>query len=331
MASPKRVLVNPRAEAQARVGDRYQVRVLEPSPPAVTEEPFADDPVALGPRDDATPVLSPVPNADRTWDDLAAAEPDLAEFCAPRWLGAWRALLPITDLDRYGRTRSSWHALAEHVVAPARHAVNAKIGLRFTRNGFGTPFFGADEQVRVHGAELTWVRDGTETDESVTTIGAAAAAIGIEPGAPATVFVPTTDGNPDATLTIDPAAASRLGDWFGFGGLLLEWVRAEAAGSSDSPTPVQLWPEHFDLGTEIGDEASGHRGTFGASPGDEAHPEPYLYVTHWSDVAPAPFWNATSFGGAICSYSELLAAPDDRAAGLAFLRAGRDALVGNTQ
>ena len=36
---------DPAAEAAAAVGDGFEVRVLEPSPPAVAEEPFwADDP-----------------------------------------------------------------------------------------------------------------------------------------------------------------------------------------------------------------------------------------------------------------------------------------------
>ena len=40
---------DPRQEAFDRLGGRYEVRVLEPSPPAVDEEPwFADDPAAPG-------------------------------------------------------------------------------------------------------------------------------------------------------------------------------------------------------------------------------------------------------------------------------------------
>src|SRR5690242_15622728 len=41
--------VNPRVEAFERLGGRYEVRVLEPSPPAVNSAPwYADDPVARG-------------------------------------------------------------------------------------------------------------------------------------------------------------------------------------------------------------------------------------------------------------------------------------------
>ena len=63
--------VDARQEAFDRVGGRFDARVLEPSPPAVTEPPwFADDPVAPEPRMPGLPLLGPVSSADRTWDDL---------------------------------------------------------------------------------------------------------------------------------------------------------------------------------------------------------------------------------------------------------------------
>lgn len=84
--------LDPRAEAAARLGGR-EVRVLEPSPPTVREGPwFADDPVA---RESAADVVSPVSSGDVLWDDLAREDPALAEFCAERWLGAWRRLEPL--------------------------------------------------------------------------------------------------------------------------------------------------------------------------------------------------------------------------------------------
>ena len=47
-----------------------------------------------------------------------------------------------------------------------------------------------------------------------------------------------------------------------------------------------LWPEHFDVATTIGEI------NFGGSPGDEAHPLPYLYVGPWSlPDGDDPFWN----------------------------------------
>ncbi|MGH8874984.1 MAG: hypothetical protein ACRDVM_07020, partial [Acidimicrobiia bacterium] len=114
--------------------------MLEPSPPAVHEGPwFADDPVnAPG---EGRPVVSPIPNGGLTWDDLAAGDEELARWCADRWLGARRRLVQLPD--GFASTREALHQLAHYVLAPARHSANTKIGLRFTRGGFGSPFFGA--------------------------------------------------------------------------------------------------------------------------------------------------------------------------------------------
>ncbi len=164
--------VDPRREARERVGHRFDVRVLEPSPPASATPPlFADDPVQDADGSES-PVLAPAPvaGAATTWDDLAREEPELAPWCADRWLGAWRPLVLPSDGAALVATRTSWHTLAEHVVAPARHRANGKIGLRFTRGGFGTPFFGADEQARVGAAGLTHVVGGAATLHPVTSV-----------------------------------------------------------------------------------------------------------------------------------------------------------------
>ncbi len=313
-----------RQEAAERVGGRFDVRVLEPSPPAVADAPFAaDDPVAVEPRTSGVPLLTPVPGGDTTWDALARAEPDLVDFCADRWLGAWRPLAPLADPDAFSETRRALHALAEQVLAPARRRANGKIGLRFTRAGFGTPFFGDDEQVRVERGDLVVVRGDDVKREPVTTLAAAGGLVGITPAAPADVYEPETDVAPDDPLAVDTDAARLLGDWFGFACSVLEELRV-ALSAWDIRT--QLWPEHFDLSIDLGDEASGTRGTFGASPGDAAHPEPYLYVTHWADVPEASYWNDDAFAGASLSYAVLAGGDDGRALALDFFRAGLAAL-----
>ena len=223
-------------------------------------------------------------------------------------------------------TRDALHAVAEHVVAPARRRANGKIGLRYTAGGFGTPFFGRDEQVRVEGSDVVVVRDGREAREPVTTVAAAARLVGIEPGPPADLYQPAITIEPDAALAVDPHAARLLGDFFGFSCSVLEELRA-TSGATDTRT--QLWPEHFDLSIDIGDEAAGTRGTFGASPGDATHPEPYLYVTHWTERVPAdPFWNDTAFGGASLGYSTLLGVDGQRTTALDFFRTARSVLAG---
>jgi hypothetical protein len=326
-----------RREAFDRVGGRFDVRVLEPSPPAILEGPwYADDPVAIEPRDLERPLVSPVPGGDLTWDQLARDEPVLRDWCADRWLGAWRRLQSIADLRALSATRVSWHVLAEHVVAAARHRANGKIGLRFTRDGFGTPFFaesagsprpsGPATQVRIEGAEIVVVCGDDVERAEISTPAAAGRMVGVEPGAPREVFPPTTELHVDALLIVDAGSGRLLSDWFGFTCSLLETLRAEARSTD---TRTQLWPEHFDLSIELGDQAARTRGTFGASPGDREHPEPYLYVTHWSpDTTADPFWNDEAFAGASLPYRDLLEVDDQRGAALAFFRNGLRVLSG---
>ncbi len=333
-----------RREAFDRIGGRYDVRVLEPSPPASLEAPwFADDPVA--PSADAEPsgrvvagaTVFPVSGYGLTWDQLCRGQlaldaellRDLDHWCAPRWLGAWPRLAAVADPERLADTRRSWQVLAEHVLAPARHAANGRIGLRYTRHGFGTPHYRAPEtkadgQVRIDGADLVLERGTIAIRSPITTLAAAAEIVGVDPGRSTGVYEPTTSAAPDEPLPVDADAARVLGDWFGFGCSVLEQLRA--THRDDRPSRVQLWPEHFDLSVDLGDDARATRGTFGASPGDEAHAGPYLYVTHWTDmgadVAADAFWNNDAFGGASLGYDALVAADDPRAEALAFLARG---------
>jgi hypothetical protein len=106
---------------------------------------------------------------------------------------------------------------------------------------------------------------------------------------------------------------------------VLEQLRAEA-GPAEKPSLVQLWPEHFDIAVELGDEDSGARANYGFSPGDEAHDEPYVYVGPWTARPRGPLWQASGFPGAELSLTEVLAADDQRAAALEWLRVRRDAL-----
>jgi hypothetical protein len=343
--------VNPLEEARARIGNGYDVRVLEPSPPAVTREPFADDPLARGAVAGGHTLVAPFETGvagDLTWDGLARNDSDLAAWCAVRALGAWPAPPALPSTDALVATRLSLHALAEHVLCPARHRVNGKIGLRFTRGGFGTPFFGTDEQVRVEGATLVYTAftPARETVTDLTTIGAAASAVGISPGAP-DLFVPTTPLDVDRPFDLDIAALAVFGWWFGFAMSVLAQLRAEAPSNlPDAPAPslVQIWPEHFDCAAELGDTAAGHRANFGASPGDATHPEPYLYVGPWdtsflarpepdageesaaeAPAPPDPYWNE-SFGSSL-PFSALVGPTSARDTALAFFREGRDRLA----
>jgi hypothetical protein len=197
--------------------------------------------------------------------------------------------------DGFGAAVSSLHRVAEDVVAPARKPDN-EIALEPTPGGFGTPEFeweGATHQVRVEGAEL--VRE--------------------------------VDGRQQRTpLEVDPVAAAALADWYAFGAAALERLAADAGPDEGASAPI-LWPEHFDVAIELGSEPAGRRATYGFSPGDERHPEPYAYVGPWSPQATGELWNANGFAGAELGYAELLGAEDQEAAALEFFAARRDALA----
>lgn len=196
----------------------------------------------------------------------------------------------------FAATRDELHRVAEQVVSPARVAATGnEIALEATPGGFGTPAFPGGGLVRVDGAELVVEEaDGTEQR---------------------------------SRLDVDPAAAAALGALYAFAWDVLGTLRDEAQDDADV-SELHLWPEHFDVAFEQGPEADGRRAGYGVSPGDDDHPEPYLYVGPWAEPPSGPGWTATGFRGAELGYADLLAAPDQRSAALDFFRSRRDELLG---
>jgi hypothetical protein len=208
-------------------------------------------------------------------------------------------------------TREALHAVAERVVSPLRvQATGNEIALTPAPGGFGTLELPSGGRVSVSGTEIV-AADGRRAE--LTSLRDAARHVGLR----------AADELPGEPLAIDPAAAGYLAELFAFAGDALDALAAEV----DDPSPAYLWPEHFDVAIEGGDEAAGTRATYGASPGDEHHPEPYLYVGPWV-AREGELWQATGFAGAEVAYREIAAAPDPREAALAFWRARRDALRG---
>jgi hypothetical protein len=87
---------------------------------------------------------------------------------------------------------------------------------------------------------------------------------------------------------------------------------------------IRCWPHHFDLAriipleTDAEGESTKSIG-IGLSPGDETIDEPYLYINVWPQLEwellnkhplPSGHWNKTSWSGAIFTYTELIAMPD---------------------
>ena len=226
------------------------------------------------------------------------------------------ALAPLPPAFR--TTTEALHRLAVYVVSPAQRLANGEIIMRATTGGFETFEFNG-RRISVRDDRL--VVDGLA--HPITTLRAAAHAAGIEPDiGQEELFDVPPPGDLDAPLEVDPEAAHALGDWYELATDLLEELRSEAE-PVDDPTIVRLWPEHFDIAIDLGDEAAGRRATYGASPGDRHHAEPYLYVSPWvgrlDDTFDHPSFNGASL---VRTQLERSAAPAEEA--LAFLRGARD-------
>jgi hypothetical protein len=227
--------------------------------------------------------------------------------------------------DSFDAVRDGMHALAEHVLAPARYLVDGHIGLAPTPGGFGTPTFGDGERVRVDGVELVHERPGTSTRVRITTLGDAAAFVGIPLGAPKNVYAPATPCVADSPIAPDAAAALALAAWIAFGDSLLAELRETYA--AHEPTVATMWPEHFDLACELGNAEAGTRANYGVSPGDTAIAQPYLYVGPWEAGRRTGKLASYPFGAAI-TYEELRAAVDAKGAGIDFFLEGAALLLG---
>jgi hypothetical protein len=228
-----------------------------------------------------------------------------------------RRLQPLSP--SFAATRSSLHQVAEQILAPARKPDN-EIALQATAGGFGTPpfeFEGDERQVRVQGDELVSCVGAEERRSPITSLRAAGDLVAELLGEEASLD--------DRPLDIDSTAASVLASWYALGASVLDRLIVEA-DPGDEPSPVTLWPEHFDIAIELGSQAQGLRANYGFSPGDGEHPEPYVYVGPWTAEVEGELWTAIGFSGAELGYAALLAAEDPCDAALHFLRTRKQAL-----
>lgn len=315
MNAMERTARNARLEAAAIVG--HEVRVLEPSPPAVVVEPFfADDPAAI----DGADAISPTSAGSRSCTEHGAEDGAVAAYARAQWLGNYKSLPPVPA--GYANGRNDFHRVAFGVVSNARKAANGKFELRYTYNGFGTPFFGDDEQVRVKGPELVVQRGDHVVSERLTTLARAAEVAGTVANADQAEHDTIELGDVNRPLDIRGEVGDFLGDWYGFVTSVLEELRL-GRGDGDDLGRIQIWPGHFDPAVELGDADGGQRATYGGSPGDGGHAEPYLYVGPWGAVDDGdPYWNADGYTGASLDYGDLLAATDPRELALEFFRTG---------
>jgi hypothetical protein len=207
---------------------------------------------------------------------------------------------PLRPLPaEYGPDRTELHRIAEHVLKPKRLLETGnEIALRYTPDGFGTPPWesgaesGRPGSARVAGTEIVIV-DGDREERT--------------------------------PIEVEAAVVSAIATWFALGTAALATL-VERHPELD-PEPIRLWPEHFDVATVLGSESGGSRANYGASPGDDDHPEPYLYVGPWQEQQ-GEVWNATSFHGAELGHAELLRAPDQLERATAFFLEHLQALEG---
>jgi hypothetical protein len=201
-----------------------------------------------------------------------------------------------TSPDEFASTRDTLRRVAGSILARRRSALTGRIGLRASPGGLATPASGPDDEViRTDGAALIVERGGVTTVSGLTTLRAAADHVGVDLDSP--VFLGADappPGDPDTPLRIDDRSARELGAWFIFATTVLDGVLAHL-GPSAQASVIQLWPEHFDVACDVAwGDGERQRVNLGASPGDNHHPRPYLYVGPWGPERPgqAGYWNA---------------------------------------
>ena len=223
--------------------------------------------------------------------------------------------------------REELRRVAVHIVARARVEATGRFGLRVVPNGFGTPEFGAGPtRVRVCSGAL-WV-ESTATGAALTrsaalhgsSLRSLADVAGVDLEVDLSVGTDTPPlGDIDAPLITDDTTLAAIADWWTLGARAIDAV-VQGCPPESRPTVAQLWPEHFDLGLDVGVGTT--RVNLGASAGDSFHQGPYLYVGPWSAERPgdAAYWNAPF--GAVMGADRILAADDPLREAIEFMRRG---------
>ncbi len=231
--------------------------------------------------------------------------------------------MPTSEPSLTG-TRLELQRLATHLLARARFESTGRFGLRVTWDGIGTPAYGPDGDVlRMAGGLLVHEsqRSGPAATRAIAINGHSleelATWVGLDLVTPFTAGPATPPvGDTGMPLALDPDASEVVLSWYRVGARAVDRLLPDLA----EPSVLQLWPEHFDLGI---DAATGHgRVNLGTSPGDDAHPTPYLYVGPWEPDRPGDptYWNA-SFG-AVLAAAELTGTVEPEVGALAFFSRG---------
>jgi hypothetical protein len=212
------------------------------------------------------------------------------------------------------------------VLGRRRDAVSGHFGLRASPDGLATPAYGPEpETLRLTPTRL--IREVGTRSSTMALQGATIQQLAQFAGADldsaysAGANTPAL-GSTTEPLHLPPRELAPIFDWFELGWRVLDAVVPELPTKWTQST-VQLWPEHFDVGTNLdfgrGDSGGDGGGVnLGFSAGDAFSEEPYAYVGCLGPARPgdASFWNAPF--GALATRSEA----GDASACVRFLRSG---------
>jgi hypothetical protein len=234
----------------------------------------------------------------------------------------------VLSSSRLVSTRVDLHRVATHILARRRYAVTGRFGLRAGPGGITTSMFGDDREV-IRIAESTIVRERGDSSSYVSLIGSTLQDLAVFADVDLDATFSCGDdapelGDRDLVIGVDPDAMAVLAQWFDLGWRVLDAVLAGLPTEAE-PKTLQLWPEHFDAGTDVGAVSGGQaqgRVNLGFSPGDGFAPEPYAYVGPWGPQRPGDpdFWNAPF--GAVLRRSQIQGSPDPAEACGRFMRRG---------
>jgi hypothetical protein len=186
------------------------------------------------------------------------------------------------------------------VLGRRRDAVSGHFGLRASSDGLATPAFGPEpETLRLTSASL--IREIGTRSSCAPLQGATLEELAQFAGADLGSAFSAGAQMPGLGSTTEPLhlASDELApifDWFVLGWRVLDTVASQLPAEWTQST-VQLWPEHFDVGTSLDfgrGDGDGDGVNLGFSAGDAFSEEPYAYVGPRGMERPGGpgFWNA---------------------------------------
>jgi hypothetical protein len=187
------------------------------------------------------------------------------------------------------------------VLGRRRYAVSGHFGLRASPGGVATPAFGPEpEALRLSATHF--IREVGNQSSGLALHGASLAGLARFADADLACEFSAGPQTPDIGSTTDPLylpgdELAPIFEWFELAWRVLDTVAAGVPGGWTQST-VQLWPEHFDVGTSLDfGRGDGAGVNLGLSAGDAFSEEPYVYIGPWGEARPGDphFWNA-SFG-----------------------------------